>query len=419
MVRWTLNALALLGDKEDIDLIAEAISRHTEDPDILSAGVAALFAIEKASVVEAVMRKKGIGLAGAALLAGAQSSPGLLERVRLERVDVDVASDAELRLALVLVGLNKAPPNTFSLKHGNGEIVGALNKHHEKSVAQYSVWAISESDSLSLTDLRVPLTDIEGLADNVRGWIYRLIAEHEATATKHLEYIEAGSEDPDSVARQGLSSGLATTYFDGLEEITMEWLPRETDPRVEQSLVEHMAAAVDKCVAYKEPVLRAYREAGAQSLLRARIEAASRDTLIYRELKLIEFQTENTDLLFDVAERLGPKMVTQNFHGNVGAVTGSGDINLQTLQMLASTNLPEHLRPALAAATNVAAQLPAELSSRGQALVQEAISRPEKSTFARLLEFFKGAREAAETAAGAGAAVNSVVEQITSVMDLF
>lgn len=418
--RWVLNALALLGTKDDVEAIIEAIGRDVDDPDILSAGIAALFSIERAATVEALIEKKGIGLEGVALLAGAQSSPDLADRVRLSRVNVETATDAELRMALVLVGLNKAPPNTFSIKHENGAIVGALNTHHEKSVAQYSVWAISENSSLSLADLQVPLTDIESLTDNVRGWIYRLIAERDETATKNIDYLYLGAQDPAADARRGLSSGLSHVYFDGLEEMTMEWLPRETESSVSDRLIEHMARAVDRCEMYGEPVLYAYRNSGIHSLLRARISSAASGTKLYRNLKLIDLEAEGSDLLFDLGDKMGAKnLVNQNFFGNVGNVTGSGDIHIDTLQMLAGSQVDESIRPALAQLVTILGkeEVPKEVSVAGHSLVQDAIKNPTKPTLAKLVGWLKNAKEGSASLASTAGSLTKIVDVINEFAD--
>lgn len=417
--RWVLNALALIGTKDDVEAIVEAIGRDVHDPDILSAGIAALFSIERAETVENLMEKKGIGLEGVALLAGAQASPDLASRVRLTRVNVETASDAELRMALVLVGLNKAPPNTFSIKHENGEIVGALNQHHEKTVAQYSVWAISENESLSLKDLRVPLTDIEGLAHNVRGWIYRLIAERKETAEENVDYLYLGSQDPSRDARRGLSSGLSHVYFDGLEEMTMEWLPREVDSAVSDRILEHMARAVDQCDLYGEPVLYAYKNSGVNSLLRARISSAASGTKLYRNLKLIDLEAEESDLLFRIGDKMGPKIMTQNFYGPVGGVTSTGDIHIDTLQMLAGNQVDGNIRPSLAEIVKIlgTADITKQESLEGHSLVQEAVKTPNKSTLSKLVDWLKAAKDGSANLASTAEALGKVADVISEAAD--
>lgn len=419
--RWVLNALAQIGSKENIEAIVDAIGRDVADPDILSSGIAALFSIERLSVVEKIMEKQGLALEGAALLAGAQASPDLADRVRVTRVNVDTASDAELRLALVLVGLNKAPPNTFSIKHPNGEIVGALNLHHEKTVAQYSVWAISENKTLGLKDMRVPLTDIESLANNVRGWIYRLIAERADTAMKHIEYLQLGTEDADRDARRSLSIGMAKTYFDGLEEITLDWLPREQDDGVHQRILEHMAYAVDQCELYSEPVLHAYKAAGAQSLLRARVEAAAQKTSLYRKIKLIEFEADEPGLFGTIQSDGAKTVVNQNFHGNVGNVTGSGNIYVQTMQVVGSSSGGDDLKNLLSKIAIAIDTGNLEEGSKqiGQGLVQEAAKTPSKGTLATLVSWLKGTKEALSFVSEAGDSFDGVMDHLGTLMDFF
>lgn len=419
--RWVLNALAQIGSKENIEAIVEAIGRDVADPDILSSGIAALFSIERVSVVEKMMEKQGVALEGAALLAGAQASGELADRVRVARVNIETASDAELRLALVLVGLSKAPPNTFSIKHSNGEIVGALNLHHEKTVAQYSVWAISENKSLSLSDMKVPLTDIESLEDNVRGWIYRLIAERADTALKHLEYIQLGAEDVSRDARRSLSIGMAKTYFDGMEEITLDWLPREQDETVRQRILEHMAYAVDRCDLYSEPVLHAYKAAGAQSLLRARVEAASQKTSLYRKIKLIEFESDEPGLFNNNNSNGAGPVVNQTFFGSVGNVTGSGNIYVETMQVVNSSAADGDLKEILLKLSKAIDAGSMEDGSKiiGQGLIQDAAKAPSKGKLATLVSWLKGSKDALVFANEAGEGFENILEHLGNIMNMF
>jgi hypothetical protein len=215
--RWSLNAIALIGNRHDnLHPILDAIERDRGNEDILGAGIAALVALTQPDDLVQLLGGIGVPLEGPALLAAAQQTDAYTAQLAANRIKVDSASDAELRLAVVLIGLNKAPEHLFDLSHENRAVIGSVNRHHEPSVAQYSVWAICENAGLSLADLGVPLADIEGLPANVRGYVFRLITADAETAEKHRQYLVVGSEDPSEKARLGLAAGLQPVYFDGL-----------------------------------------------------------------------------------------------------------------------------------------------------------------------------------------------------------
>jgi nucleoside phosphorylase len=221
-------------------------------------------------------------------------------------VNIDYANPPELRLAGILVGLDKAPEHLFSLNSPNHEVIGELNSHPDPIVAQYSIWATYENPTLSLKDLRLPLHDVEAKAPNIRKYVYQLAVKDIQTAQDNYEFLVQGSEDPDPEARAGLATGLRNVYFDGLETLIIDWFNDEDVDRVKQRLLEHMARNADNCSAYAAPALRAYEAADAGSLTRARLEAAARQTSLYPAMKRIEYDAEGRDL-FQMEKQTGPR----------------------------------------------------------------------------------------------------------------
>jgi hypothetical protein len=73
---------------------------------------------------------------------------------------VENASPDLLKLALVVVGLDRAPQNMVHPRHDNSQLVRALGVHHDNVVSQYSIWAITENQSLGLKDLGVDIRNI-------------------------------------------------------------------------------------------------------------------------------------------------------------------------------------------------------------------------------------------------------------------
>lgn len=294
--RWALNALALAGSRKNVAAIAEAIRRDRDDPDILGAGISALCALLPEEKARAELAKIDLPIEGGVLLAAVQHSGHFQGELRTTRLNIDTALAADLRLANILVGLNKAPGNLFSLSHANSEVIGELNFHPDVIVAQYSVWATYEHPSLGLKNLRLPLHDVETRPANVRKYVYQLAAKDVGTAQDNFEFLMMGSQDESIEARAGLATGLATIYFDSLETLILDWYDDEESDLVKQRLLEHMARYAERCPSYRSPVLKAYEASDMNSLTRARLESAARDTELYTEMKKIIYNAEGRDL---------------------------------------------------------------------------------------------------------------------------
>lgn len=294
--RWALNALALIGTKVQVASIVEAIQRNRNDPDILAAGISALCSLLDNEEARKILASADLPLEGPILLAATQHSDNFEEELRATRINIEKASVSELRLAGILLGLNRAPENLFHPRFDNNQIIGELNRHEDRIVAQYSVWATHENPKLGLRDLRLDLRDIESCPPNVRKYIYRLISFDAETAKNHYDYLVVGSEDDAVEARAGLALGLRDVYFDSLEKLIFDWYADEDSEDVKHRLLEHMAANADKCPGYEAPVLAIYRGANQNSLTRSRLESAARKTDFYLTLKRIAHDAEGHDL---------------------------------------------------------------------------------------------------------------------------
>ncbi len=209
--RWALNALALAGTSENVSAITEAIQRNRNDPDILGAGVSALCALLPVEEARKELERADLPLSGAILMAAVQHSAHFQSELRVARVKIDYADPPELRLAGVLVGLDKAPEHLFSLTIPNRDIIGELNSHPDFIVAQYSIWATYENSSLSIKNLRLPLHDVELKPPNVRKYVYQLVAKDTRTAQDNFEFLVLGSED--DLRKHGQVSLLAFETF--------------------------------------------------------------------------------------------------------------------------------------------------------------------------------------------------------------
>lgn len=405
--RWALNAIALAGTRKDNLLaVLDAIERDRGDPDILAAGVAALVKLTAPDELLGTLEKIHVPLEGATLLAAAQHTTAFASRLAASRVDPETAGGSELRLATVLVGLNKAPKNIFSIGHDNEAVIGELNLHHDKMVAQYSVWAVCEREDLGVGHLRLDLKDLESRPDNVRGWTFQLIASRPNAAADHREYLLLGSQDPSDKARLGLAAGLRRTYFDGLEELIVDWFAAETNAEVRLAILDHMAAHADRIPGYLDAVKAAYREAGTGSMIRARLEAGALGTEAHRELKKIAYAADGASLFGSLPLEVTHVTNISGKNVNIGIVGGSGKVVVQGDLNLNQTNIAQ-AKSSLAELRRLL-ESDGVSSAEGKELLEAAEAKPGKSTIGRLLDWMKKFKEGAEYAVGTSKAFSSI-----------
>jgi hypothetical protein len=234
--RWALNALAQLGHETHCrEAILTVLENYRDDPDSLASGIAAIFKLCKDA--PALLRRMSFDQQMVALSALQHAPPTALHRDCLP-LNVETASSDHLKLALIVVGLDRAIPNMLNPNYSNAAMVKVIGGHHDPIVAQYSVWAITENRRLSVSDLGIMLSSIEQQPANVRSWIFQLIAMHPTSAIKHMEYIELGMRDPDADARRGLATGLKDTFVDGIEPLLLDWFSTELDSEVRAQLLE-------------------------------------------------------------------------------------------------------------------------------------------------------------------------------------
>lgn len=396
VVRWAFNAIALVGKTSDNLIPAlDAIQRHSNDKDVLAAGAAAVLALAPKDDAIARLKKIGIPFEGAPLLAIAQNTTEFLAELTKNPIRPDKADASELRLATVLVGLNRAPENLFEPRHSNAEIVGVLNGHDDNLVAQYSVWAICENPTLTLPNLRIDLLALHGREPNIRGWVYQLISSEAATAKQHLEHIRQGSLDKSEKARLGLATGLRNTYFDGLEEITSDWIAEEDSEPVRQALLEHMAANGEKLRYYEDVIRKAYEDASSNSVTRMRLEAASQGTEIYGKLKVISFQNNVADLFSQTGGSFRGITMNQNISGNnVNIGTVSGTTTTVSGSVYANQNISQ-VKEHLAALTKLLENEAGSAIDDGRKIISEVQLTPTKSGLQTVLDWMKALKNGA------------------------
>lgn len=409
VVRWALNAAAFLVKSDRIAAVLDAIDRNRDDPDILGAGVAALAATNDEDKLREMLEARGLPLQGATLLAAAQKLPQLGTGLVANRINIDTAPIHELRLASVLVGIEKAPENMFDASHPNSSVIGALNTHPDAVVAQYSIWAAMESKLLGLAHVRIPLADVMAQRPNIRAYIYRLLASDPAAARANLDFLDEASNDQDADARAGLARGLKETYFDGLEEIVVPWILEEADPSVTAFLLDHMATQSIHMVRYHDFVEQAYRAEGNGSPLRARLEAAAKGTPLATALGRIRVLGDNADLL-----HLGSNEVNNSFTFNgpaTGAFSGSGNATTGDISAMYQQQAPQLAREELLKLVALLNDDP-KSSPDGKSEVTKAADAPTKGTVQKVLDWFKVAREGGQLAGATVAAAPGIIDTL-------
>ncbi|MGH0328227.1 CHAT domain-containing protein [Sinorhizobium meliloti] len=254
VVRWCLNALARLGTRQGCSrYVAAAMKQYEEEPEIVAAAVAALShmyhgnleAVPELAVLDPSIR----------ILAAMQTTD--VHKLDLSRltIDIDKADKEVLKLALLVVGLNKDIQNLLHPRHSNGAIVRQLGQHDDPIVRQYSVWSVMENRRLTLADLGIPFDTIRYQPANVQAKLLQLAAERENDSKARHQIIHEGTFNDFPEARLGLAKGLVHSYYEGLEDLTIRWYDVEENPDVLALVAEHFARFSDECGPYFEKAL--------------------------------------------------------------------------------------------------------------------------------------------------------------------
>lgn len=310
--RWALNALARFGREPTcIEAVVQVLKDYSHEPQTAAAAIAAIYRMSRKAT--AVLRTLSFDEQMVTLAALQHVDANQLDLSALP-INIETASPDLLKLALLIVGLDRSPANLLNPRHSDAEMVKVLGGHDDSIVSQYTVWAITENDSFGLKDLGIDIRSIEQQPPNVRSWLFQLIAMTPEDAKENLEYIELGSRDPSSEARIGLALGLRDTYFDGLEALVLDWFTTEPDSDVSQHLLDHMVRQARLCGSYEAMVIEVYEKEPAGSSLRRRMEASAAGTEVYIKLRQLDIDGGND--LFRVTN------VTNNTFNISGGIQG-------------------------------------------------------------------------------------------------
>ncbi len=238
----------------------DALRRHAGKPEIEAAAVAALASLYKGRIPKlppgADVPPELRTLAALQTVSAAQ-----LGDVQLS-VDIETADVEVLKLALIVIGLNKDIQHLLHPKYENGALVRALGQHDDPIVRQYGVWAVIENRRLGLEHLGTSLDGVETEPENVQAKLLELGASSIPDLTRRQEFIVCGSNERSILAREGLAKGLLHSFYDGLEGVTLEWFRTEQEARVAKLLAEHFARFSDRLPLYEEKALELALQGG-------------------------------------------------------------------------------------------------------------------------------------------------------------
>lgn len=379
--RWALNAIARIGRSATSGAaITHTLQTYAHDPQTAASAIAATFALYPADAY-ARLRTVHDFPEDLVILSALQHAPqSALNAVRTT-VNINSATVDVLKLALVAIGLNRAPEHIFDPRYANSVIVKDLGTHNDDIVSQYSIWAICENPTLGLKDLGIPLKDIEAKPANVRAWMFRLVAANDTDPATGLEYIELGSRDSDIEVRAGLAMGLGHIFFDGIQPLIMNWYDNETDDDVRLRLLDHIVRQGDHSPSYKEEALRVYKADATTARQRERMEAAAAGQELYADFKKYAYAGGAT--LFDISPYSGGVTIVNNNLNISGPVTGSaiaqgGDATTNTSASPFSVEMVQTIQSELANAQREVhvAEIDKAIKEEVLSLIRTAAAKP-------------------------------------------
>lgn len=421
--RWCLNTLALIGSKDQaIAAVRYAIDRFVDDPEIFGSAVSAMVRLDPdqfAHIASSENYPRDLVLLGGLRTVDAK----LIDTTNL-RVNIEVADSEVLKLTLLTVGLDRAPENIFDPRHGNPEIVKVLGGHHDPVVSQYTAWAIAENPKLGVDDLGIPVDDPEALPPNVRGWVFRLFAgDKRATSLRH-EMILQGSMDQEIDVRTSTATGLRENFYDGLEQITIDWFNDETDDEVRGILLEHMVRNAGAFSPYEDIALRVFEAEAEGSRLRRRMEAAAARSSLYGKFQVIIHES-GQPLFRDIQEVTvvmnGDKNTysIQNLQSGATAFGGNAT-NRAEVKNLLSVQAQTEAALAMKEIEAFVAGLPIEQEKKAPVLsaIQDARAEPTKERMSAVAAALKGLEQVLGSVADAAGHVVKIAGYAALVLGL-
>lgn len=402
--RWSLSAISQLGRAQFCWMaVKNAISNYPDEPQVLSSAIAALFKLNEAKAAGVILDTDVIApeILTLSALQTVQSSQVQLPKVV---IDIETADAMTLKLALVLVGLDRCPEQLFHPKFSNRQIVKVLGGHHERLVSQYSAWATAENPNLTTADLGIDVKSLSDQYENVRAYVYRLYSAENIYSKIGHGLLMQSVDDESNEARLGSAMGLRDTYYEGIEEVTLKWLFDEPDDEVRLYLLDHTVRQADKCTAYHATAKELF-ETEADGLVRARMQASAAKTSLHKEFLAIVHEEEEG--LFSTGRLT---IVNNNSFVNNGNVQGqvslSGEAsNSGTQTNQAMVGSPEKARETLGDVKALVEGLTIEHALKQEVADAVAVAhdKPQKETIDRVVDVLKKVETAVGSATVTGA----------------
>lgn len=413
--RWALNALARLGREPTcMEAITHVLMQYSHEPQASAAAIAAIYRMSRRAT--AVLKKLSFNEQMITLAALQHVDANKLDLSALP-INVETASPDLLKLALIVVGLDRAPNNMMHPRLSNSALVKALGGHHDNVVSQYTVWAITENPSLGLSDIGIDIKLVEDEPANVRAWVYRLIAMTPEDAERNYEYLELGMRDPDPEARAGLAIGLRNTFFDGLDALLLDWFTNESDLEVRQHLLDHMIRLSGESKSYEVMAIEIYEKEPDGSPLRRRMEVSASGTALYARFKTLDASQD----LFR-----GATFVTNNTFNVSGGIQG-GAVSLGgDATNLASTSIHYNPQTIEAIQTELSKaerelhglSLPDDVKQKALQSIADAKADPSPSKIGKAVAVLNDVESAATKIVGAGTALGVIGTTIAKMIGL-
>ena len=409
--RWALNSLAQFGiERECREAVMHALQSYREEPEVLAAAVAALYRISNNAAAD--LQRLGFDKQMVTLAALQHIPASNLDLASLP-LRVEKADEELIKLGLLVVGLQKAPPNMFDPNYDNSQIVRVLGRHHNPIVSQYAIWAITENPTLGVRDLGVDLKQIESQPPNVRAWIFQLLAMESSDSDQHIEYVKLGIEDDNVDARAGLAFGLRETFSCPLVPVVLEWFTREYDQHVRQLILDHLVRQSNRSIHYTQYAIDEFERMSPGSPVRERmlINAAGKE--IFSNLSQIMYGGGH-DLLGGM--RIMDNRKTINI-GTVqaGAVAIDGNAtNAGTSNVFNAVNI-EEIRSQLTQAEQEIKSSPIDnVADKKVALaaIEAAKAEPTKNNLSRALSAMENISSVASRIVGSATTLAPIIEDL-------
>ena len=388
--RWVLNAIARVGNEGDcMPAVKHFSATSGHEPETIAAGIAAIYKLCKRIKPEDVLKGMSFDPKMVTLAALQHVAPHDLDLKELP-LDVEKATPELLKLALIVVGLARSPENLLNPRHTDAEMVRVLGGHHDALVSQYSVWAITENDTLGVKDLGISIKDIDNLPANVRAWVLQLLAMEADDKEPYWEIIELGMTDRSSEARRGLAVGFKETFVDVFEPMILDWMRNEPDPEVRQHLIEHIIRQSHRSPSYCQFATDLYSGEPVGSSVRWSMQAFAIKTPLYPRFRAIDANMGN-DLFGGITFVAEQKINIGNLNAGAAAVGSGNAVNTGPIRIEVTSERGEEVRAELARleAALYSCELDPAEKKRALAHVQEAKSDPSPGKVGKVIELIQ------------------------------